>query len=99
MEVPFDPMLVFSTNLEPRSLVDDAFLRRIPYKIEVRDPTEDEFRKVFFDLAQPKQNRFTSMQLCDPRNLFHGVRGNGRQSFGADPKCGRRAEEFAKYGL
>ena len=33
--------------MEPRDLVDDAFLRRIPYKIEVTDPTESEFRKLF----------------------------------------------------
>jgi len=44
IEVPFDELIVFSTNLEPRSLVDEAFLRRIPYKIDVRDPTEQEFR-------------------------------------------------------
>jgi hypothetical protein len=44
MEVPFDLMLVFSTNLEPRSLVDDAFLRRIPYKVHVGDPDEGLFR-------------------------------------------------------
>ncbi len=40
---PFDPILVFSTNLEPRQLVDEAFLRRIPYKVEVVDPEPDEF--------------------------------------------------------
>lgn len=40
---PFDPILVFSTNLEPRQLVDEAFLRRIPYKVEVLDPEPDEF--------------------------------------------------------
>jgi predicted ATPase with chaperone activity len=44
VQVPFDQLIVFSTNLEPRDLVDEAFLRRIPYKIEVTDPTEDEFR-------------------------------------------------------
>ncbi|MGB1707752.1 MAG: AAA family ATPase [Rubripirellula sp.] len=44
IQVPFNQMVVFSTNLEPRDLVDDAFLRRIPYKIEAIDPTEDEFR-------------------------------------------------------
>jgi len=44
--VPFDPLLVFSTNLEPSSLVDEAFLRRIPYKILVHDPTESEFRQL-----------------------------------------------------
>jgi predicted ATPase with chaperone activity len=47
IQVPFDQLIVFSTNLEPRDLVDDAFLRRIPYKIEVIDPTEDEFRELF----------------------------------------------------
>ncbi len=43
---PFDPLLIFSTNLEPHDLVDEAFLRRIPYKIQVHDPTEAEFRSL-----------------------------------------------------
>ena len=47
IKVPFDQLVIFSTNLEPRELVDEAFLRRIPYKIEVVDPTEDEFRRLF----------------------------------------------------
>ena len=42
--MPFDQLIVFSTNLEPKDLVDEAFLRRIPYKIEIIDPTEQEFR-------------------------------------------------------
>jgi len=44
IQVPFDQLLVLSTNLEPRDLLDEAFLRRIPYKIEVDDPCEDDFR-------------------------------------------------------
>ena len=47
VQVPFDQLVVFSTNLEPKDLVDDAFLRRIPYKIEVENPTEAEFRQLF----------------------------------------------------
>jgi hypothetical protein len=47
VQVPFDQLIIFSTNLEPKELVDDAFLRRIPYKIEVLDPTEEEFRELF----------------------------------------------------
>ena len=47
VQVPFDQLIIFSTNLEPRDLVDDAFLRRIPYKVEVEDPTEEEFRDLF----------------------------------------------------
>lgn len=46
LEVPFDQLIIFSTNLEPRDLVDGAFLRRIPYKIEVPDPSESEFREL-----------------------------------------------------
>lgn len=53
IQVPFDQLIVFSTNLEPRDLVDDAFLRRIPYKINVDDPTEAEFRSLF-ELMAPK---------------------------------------------
>lgn len=47
VQVPFDQLVVFSTNLEPKDLVDDAFLRRIPYKIEVTNPSEENFRKLF----------------------------------------------------
>lgn len=46
IRVPFDQLIVFSTNLEPKDLVDGAFLRRIPYKIEVPDPSEQEFREL-----------------------------------------------------
>ncbi len=51
LRVPFDQMLVFSTNLQPRDLVDEAFLRRIPYKIEVRNPSEDEFHRLLVKYA------------------------------------------------
>jgi len=63
--VPFDMLLVFSTNLEPRELVDEAFLRRIPYKIEVTSPTEAEFRKLFLSLARDMEYR------CDETALTH----------------------------
>lgn len=52
IQVPFDQLIVFSTNLEPKQLVDDAFLRRIPYKIEVVDPTEEEFRALLKIMAE-----------------------------------------------
>jgi len=53
IEVPFDQLIVFSTNLEPKDLVDDAFLRRIPYKIEIVDPEETDFIKLF-EIMAPK---------------------------------------------
>ena len=42
IQVPFEQLIIFSTNLEPADLVDEAFLRRIPYKIEIADPDEAE---------------------------------------------------------
>ncbi len=53
LQVPFDQLVIFSTNLEPRDLVDEAFLRRIPYKIEAIDPSEEIFRKLF-EIMAPK---------------------------------------------
>jgi predicted ATPase with chaperone activity len=47
IEIPFDVLIVFSTNLAPRDLVDEAFLRRIRHKIEIGDPSWDEFREIF----------------------------------------------------
>jgi hypothetical protein len=47
IQVPFDQLIIFSTNIEPRDLVDEAFLRRIPYKIHVQDPDEREFHRLF----------------------------------------------------
>lgn len=47
VQVPFDELIIFSTNLNPKDLVDDAFLRRIPYKIEIVNPSEEQFRTVF----------------------------------------------------
>ena len=46
-QVPFDVLIVFATNLDPKSLADEAFLRRIPYKVPVVDPTVDEYIRIF----------------------------------------------------
>jgi predicted ATPase with chaperone activity len=45
--IPFDQFLVFATNLEPRSLVDDAFLRRIRSKVKVNHVTREQFIEIF----------------------------------------------------
>ncbi len=47
IEMPFDVLIVFSTNLDPKALVDDAFLRRIRHKIEVPNPSANEYRDIF----------------------------------------------------
>jgi len=47
IQVPFEQLIIFSTNLEPKDLVDEAFLRRIPYKVEIGDPDSEEFHRLF----------------------------------------------------
>jgi hypothetical protein len=51
IQVPFDEFIIFSTNLNPKDLVDEAFLRRIPYKIEVPDPSEATFRQLLQSMS------------------------------------------------
>jgi len=46
-QIPFDELVIFSTNLRPEDLMDEAFLRRIAYKIEVPYPSEENYRKIF----------------------------------------------------
>jgi hypothetical protein len=46
-ETPFNVLIIFATNLKPESLADEAFLRRIPYKIMAKNPTLDEFCQIF----------------------------------------------------
>ena len=52
MTVPFETFLIFSTNLSPDKLGDEAFLRRLQYKILVTSPGEDEFRTIFSTVCQ-----------------------------------------------
>ena len=47
IQTPFEQLIMFSTNLNPDELVDEAFLRRVPYKIFVDDPDEREFGRIF----------------------------------------------------
>lgn len=47
IEVPFDQLIVFSTNLEPKDLVDEAFLRRIQNKVRIHNPSPEAFREIF----------------------------------------------------
>ena len=62
IEVPFDQILIFSTNLDPHQLADEAFLRRIKFKIEIRDPDEAQFRQIW-------------ELVCKARNVEFDVNG------------------------
>ncbi|CAN5898320.1 AAA family ATPase [soil metagenome] len=53
--VPFDSLLIFATNLDPLDLVDEAFLRRIHYKIFVPSPTKEEYQRIFRRICVSRQ--------------------------------------------
>jgi len=63
-EVPFELLIVFSTNLEPQELVDEAFLRRIRHKIELIDPSWEEYAEIFRRTATAKQVPFSEPALA-----------------------------------
>ncbi len=62
LRAPFEQMIIFSTNLKPKDLVDEAFLRRIPYKIEARNPTEPEFLGLLRAMAESMSVQYDDAQ-------------------------------------
>lgn len=58
--IPFDMLIIFSTNLEPRQLVDEAFLRRIQYKIKIDHPTVEQYREIFTKVCHSKGVEFAA---------------------------------------
>jgi SpoVK/Ycf46/Vps4 family AAA+-type ATPase len=79
-QVPFDVLIVFATNLDPASLADEAFLRRIPYKIPIVDPTTDEFTRIF-DLNCRRRNlRFHQVMVAYLQRRHYGPSGRPLRS-------------------
>lgn len=88
-EIPFDQLVLFSTNLEPRTLVDEAFLRRIRYKIKIDHPSRDEYEEIIrricrsnkiefrpevFDfLLKLYQQQGVKLNSCHPRDLLDQI--------------------------
>ena len=64
VEVPFDVLIVFSTNLPPKDLVDEAFLRRLRHKIEIGDPSYEDYRKIFQRVAEGKKVEYNDQGLA-----------------------------------
>ena len=74
-QVPFDVLLIFCTNIDPKELLDEAFLRRIPYKVKLEDPSEEKFRHIMKFMAPQyniKYNDTMVSYLID--NYFRGKR-------------------------
>jgi predicted ATPase with chaperone activity len=64
VEVPFDVLIVFSTNLPPKDLVDEAFLRRLRHKIEIGDPSFEDYREIFKRVAADKRVEYNDQGLA-----------------------------------
>ncbi|SEL56681.1 hypothetical protein SAMN05444413_11111 [Roseivivax marinus] len=64
-EVPFDTLVIFSTNFHPNEIFDQAALRRIFFKIKIDGPDQENFLKIFALVARKKK-----MQLCE-KSLVH----------------------------
>ena len=64
VEVPFDVLIVFSTNLPPKDLVDEAFLRRLRHKVEIVDPSFEEYREIFKRVAADKRVGYNDQGLA-----------------------------------
>lgn len=89
-EIPFDVKLVFSTNLTPEAIADEAFLRRLGYKIHVGPLSETEYEQIFrqvcaefdiefrpdaFEFLLDLHRRMNRMTFaCYPRDLIAQIR-------------------------
>jgi hypothetical protein len=88
LQVPFQQMLVFATNLEPSDLADDAFLRRIRFKLRLEDPTPAQFGEIFRKECASRGLACSSeavgyilerwmadrpLRMCQPRDLVEQI--------------------------
>jgi predicted ATPase with chaperone activity len=74
--IPFDELIVFSTNLDPGDLVDEAFLRRIRYKVFVRSPTPEQYREIFRRMCRQRGVEYVDAAvsyLLQERYARHGI--------------------------
>jgi hypothetical protein len=71
-QIPFDVLTVFATNLNPQSLADEAFLRRIPYKIPIEDPTLDDFTKIFEMNCKRRDLKFHQVMIAYLQRRHYG---------------------------
>ena len=83
-QIPFDVLTSFATNLDPASLADEAFLRRIPYKIAVDDPTLEQFTRIFEMVCARRQLKFHPVMVA--YLLRRHYRPNGRPLRACQPR-------------
>ncbi len=82
-QVPFEQLIIFSTNLDPKDLVDDAFLRRIRHKVQILAPQRDVYDRIFANMC-----RKLGMNLCSEAvdYLYHRYYNAGRAPRASDAR-------------
>jgi predicted ATPase with chaperone activity len=77
VEVPFDVLLIFSTNLHPSQLGDEAFFRRIRHKIEIPDPTREQFLEILSRVCEQREMPFEQEAGLYLVNAYYDRVGRG----------------------
>jgi SpoVK/Ycf46/Vps4 family AAA+-type ATPase len=80
IEIPFEMLVVFASNMNPYELVDPAFLRRIQTKIKIGAPTDEQFREIFRRTADDFRVEFDQ---GIPNDLIEIIRGTLKQELRA----------------
>ena len=81
--LPFEQLIIFSTNLDPKDLVDDAFLRRIKHKIRVDPPNRELYKVIFQLVCRQRQIPFNDAVVVW---LFQKYYDQGRTPRSSDPR-------------
>ncbi len=72
IQLPFDVLIVFATNLDPAALADEAFMRRIPYKIAIEDPSLEQFTRIFELNCRRRNLKFHQVMVAYLRRRHYG---------------------------
>ncbi len=86
-EIPFDLFVAFATNLDPTTLADEAFLRRIPSKIKIDNVTEEQFHEIFHRVCDEQRLNYDAavvdqlivmldkrpLHACYPRDIVRQI--------------------------
>lgn len=81
--VPFEQLIIFSTNLDPADLVDDAFLRRIRHKIKIGTPARELYTEIFSLCCSQRQIAFESRAVD---YLYQNYYDHGQLPRSSDPR-------------
>ncbi len=96
IRLPFEQLLIFASNLDPQKICDEAFLRRIPYKIEVYGPTEQQFRQLF-DIRRQQLGFEFQPGIVDYLVEYHYKRFNRPYRFCHVDDLLNQARDFCNY--